>query len=198
MIPIPIRIPIGVEFTAIRQGSKFKPVTCELCGQEYGYFLDLAVQSQETSYLFLDEDGAKQRAADQANQKLAEALKSESGVAPCPKCGQIQQHMFRTARRERPCHIMFAGVVVLCLGGLFTLYTMFRFVADRTFTNDAPVYWLILGSIFALGMVMIVGEWIHVRRWNPNSQPLQARLTLAASRSLTKEAYLEMLKKTKT
>src|SRR5438094_115887 len=58
----PVIIPVGMDYTATVQASTLKPVTCEQCNQEYFYQMTRSAFGESRSVLFINMEGAKNRA----------------------------------------------------------------------------------------------------------------------------------------
>src|SRR4051794_3720855 len=87
---------------AIRQGLPAKEVACEACKQEYIYFPELAAEAQ-----------AAKQGPDVAKNMGMVAVLQDCAIAPCPRCGWIQQEMFPLAREQaRLSFMMLAGILV--------------------------------------------------------------------------------------
>ena len=102
-------IPIGVRYRALAEGSVARFVTCEQCGQGYGYWLDRTTMGTASSYFLIGRDGASQRAWDRAKDTLRRRLQTECDAVPCPHCGWYQEHMIAQARHEKYGWLVRAG-----------------------------------------------------------------------------------------
>lgn len=102
-------IPIGRSYTATVQGSVLKSNRCEKCGAEYVYEIERSATGSGSSLLFLDNDGAEERAATSARDKLYDKLESAVDAVACPSCGWYQRDMARHLKRQ-------SVVIALVLG----------------------------------------------------------------------------------
>jgi hypothetical protein len=93
-----IPIPYAQTFTATTTGSLLKIVQCEKCSRYYGYELVAKVSASDTSFLFLDNEGASSRAVTAAETKLLHTLEASCLPVPCPTCGWYQQNMILRMR----------------------------------------------------------------------------------------------------
>lgn len=80
-------IPYGMDYTAHLSGSILKMVRCEQCAQDYVYVLTRSAEGQGRSLLFLDNEGARERAASRAERRLREKLERSCDPVPCLHCG---------------------------------------------------------------------------------------------------------------
>lgn len=75
-------IPYALERTASATGRRPKFVACEKCGTEYVYLMERKGSGSGTSFLFLDNAGAKERAQQIARVSVYKQL--EEGQDPIP------------------------------------------------------------------------------------------------------------------
>src|SRR5690242_9150309 len=68
---------VGRRYTATVVGSVWKTICCEFCGLEWAYQLTRRAQGTGRSPYFLDNDGARQRASEEANNTLQRQLATE-------------------------------------------------------------------------------------------------------------------------
>jgi hypothetical protein len=96
-----VPIPYAMRYTATLQGQAAKLVCCEQCQFEYVYLIARKASGEGTSWLFVDNQGAQQRAQDAAAERLTAKLERARDVVPCPACGWLQKDMVERARRQR-------------------------------------------------------------------------------------------------
>jgi len=94
-------IPTGMKYTTTLVGREKRDVTCEKCKAEYVYIVSAQGSGTGHSVLFLDEDGAKTRAAGEAYNSMRKQLRHLHLAVPCPVCGWYQEHMVRILKRRR-------------------------------------------------------------------------------------------------
>ena len=92
---------IQTDYRAFRFGAISKYVCCEHCGTDFAYTMIRHAEGHGTSYYFLDEAGAEERANRRAESKVQSALANEVEPVECPKCGRFQADMVQEARRRR-------------------------------------------------------------------------------------------------
>ena len=95
-----VLIPTGANHTATATGSVIKKVRCEHCSVEYVYRMERKVTGRGYSPIFLDNDGASDRAQDSARQKLGEEIDKGTDIVPCPSCGWLQNNMVRKLKKQ--------------------------------------------------------------------------------------------------
>jgi hypothetical protein len=175
-------IPYAMTYTSTMSGQLPKLVNCEGCHQQYVYLVQRTATCEDTSMLFLDNAGAKSRAQAGAEQSLIEELTRAIEPIPCPRCGHIQQHMFESAGMlkyawvdylSKACYVF---ALISFLAGFFGF--MFSSEPRSTIQNL-----LVCGG--AISTVILIGSGIGLSSWkkrlsrtyNPNSEPLEDRLT---------------------
>jgi hypothetical protein len=80
-----VPIPYGKRYTANLTGATLKPVRCEKCYVEYVYRMDRAGSGSGTSLLFLENQGARDRATQRAASELRGLLRWDCDAVPCPR-----------------------------------------------------------------------------------------------------------------
>ncbi len=114
------------------------------------------------------------------------------GVAPCPKCGRIQDGMVPAGRGQRGETLILLGILALCAAALYFPVAMsahadvFRAGAEGQARSTRS--WLIDGGLALAGVVCFAAAWLRVRTYNPNKASREDRLKLASQVSVAKEA----------
>ena len=67
-------IPVGRTYTSTMTGSATKVTTCESCHEEYVYQVERKASGEGSSVMFLDNEGATDRAERAAEKSLRKAL----------------------------------------------------------------------------------------------------------------------------
>jgi hypothetical protein len=172
-------IPIAKTFTTSFWGSACKIVQCDQCKKEYVYQVKRRGQGEGTSVLFLDENGALNRATQRANRDLQKALDSAIEIVPCPACGWIQPEMQILARRQYLSRMKIAGFVVL----LTLFFPCLMLLVTLTDPADEPVPPRLVIEIIVLGLVQILtavallwGRSLACKHYDPNSGDVEIRL----------------------
>lgn len=91
-------IPVGTRYTATVSASVWKTVSCASCPCDFAYKMSRKAQGMGSSPLWLDNEGAKNRASAEANQRLEKLLATQFDVVWCPRCGSYQPSMFPRVR----------------------------------------------------------------------------------------------------
>src|SRR5216110_1925556 len=119
-------IPIGQKYTCTVSGRVVKNVTCVHCNCQYVYVMKREVSGEGTSLLWADNSGAKQRAAESANEMLAKKLEKDCDYVGCPDCGNYQPNMIRK-KRIRRFWAVFGPWLILC----FIAWAAYGFPSHR-------------------------------------------------------------------
>lgn len=117
-----IPIPYGTDYKVEVSGSMLKTCRCEACEADFLYLVERTAEGSGTSLLWLDNQGAKGRAAEAARKGLDKALEKAIDAVPCPACGWLQSDMVRMLKRRRLWWSVGIGIIVsaaLLLWGLF-------------------------------------------------------------------------------
>lgn len=180
-------IPLGTFYTVTRFGSTYKVVECEQCTQRYAYQVRAAAEGYGTSPLYLDNQGAKDRAERQASFALECALRRAVEVVPCPECGWIQKDMQPLARHRHYRRLRI--VAFLLLSGLilplvFVIGIIFwppnpQVRADML--QDAAFFTVVFGLT---GGGLLWWRASACKRFDANATELEGRLALAAQRAV--------------
>lgn len=191
MIPIPYAVDYYVRVT----GREPKVVECEACRHGYVYFLKRAGYGQNTSVFFLDNAGAKARAADQAHAGLEAALATGIDPVPCPQCGWYQAEMVAQARAAHWAGLRYVGYFGACLaagaGGAVVAVGLTGAPADRS---------LLYTYALAIGLPGLA-VWVAAGRlqrrlaaaYDPNAAPAAGRVAVGRSKAMPVEEFVVVL-----
>ncbi|MBI1372714.1 MAG: hypothetical protein GC159_08130 [Phycisphaera sp.] len=94
-------IPIGQRYTATMKGSTMKRADCESCKQAYYYKVERSATGEGSSILWLDNEGASDRASSAAEVALKAALDKAVDLVACPNCGYFQKNMVSRGKWRR-------------------------------------------------------------------------------------------------
>lgn len=111
-------IPVGMKYTSKVRASTLKPVHCEGCGAHFAYRMTREAEGTGSSMLFLDNDGAKQRASDEASAAVRQKLRDEADNIPCPRCGVYQPEMVVRLKSEHHGYLRVIGIIAIIVGAL--------------------------------------------------------------------------------
>jgi hypothetical protein len=115
-MPVPAK---GFE-TSVR-GSAWKAVVCENCDTEYLYQITREALGSSVSWLYLDQQGAQERATRRANAALRRMLEQGQDPVPCPACGWYQQSMIPLLRAAHRRGMILAGGFFVVIAVMFLL-----------------------------------------------------------------------------
>jgi hypothetical protein len=94
-------IPLGQVSTATLKGKAYKNRLCECCNAEFFYLVEREAIGSGSSLLFLDNQGARDRAAANAEKSLQAVLDKAFEIVHCPQCGWLQKEMVAAERKKR-------------------------------------------------------------------------------------------------
>ena len=200
MIPIPL---IWKTYTCTMHGSTVKIVACENCSTEYVYLMERDGVGVGTSWYWLNDDGARDRAKSAAEDLLQSALENDYDPVPCPVCGHYQRSMFPKLLEQKETRAQAAGAGVSCLllalmviASLNTALTLLWSIAYLLDPNDRYFRNLIVGGAILLPLcVLAVVLWFvkraKIRRFDPNSADQQFRISIGRSLAVTRAEFEE-------
>lgn len=189
-------IPIAKFYSAASWGSASKVVQCEHCRKTFAYLVRRRGQGEGTSPLFLDNEGAQQRAAQLAQRDLRNALDKAVEVVPCPACGWIQSDMQALARRQYRPRWKIAGIsllVGLCIPSLMLLGAVQTGPNEPLRVRMVVEILTIMVLQFTAGVGLLVGRALRAEHYDPNGEDVEARLKKGRARAV----LLDELEKTK-
>jgi hypothetical protein len=187
----PVAIP-RKEYSTTLVNHALRTVQCESCQAEYVYVLKCEGVGSGTSVLFLDNEGAKERAAKAAVDMLTEKLENAVDGVPCPNCGWYQADMITHLRSEW-CSAMDVAGLIATVFGLVGLAAS-AVLGYVTWVNAAPngkgptlpqIGWaaIISGIVVAAGLVLFFVRSRLAAGVKPNHEPLDRRLALGRRRA---------------
>lgn len=147
--------------------SAVKEVRCEHCGCEFVYGMSATERGTGTDVMFLDGQGARERAACTAAGRAKMALRLRCSPVPCPDCGWYQADMVEELKQRRLSRLV-VFVLLPALGLCAILWSAREQVAGW---DDRSIGLVLLGILCAA----VVAVAILARRWDPNGDA-QARL----------------------
>jgi hypothetical protein len=149
----------GNVWTAYAQAEGKRAVTCSSCGCQFGYPVELTATGVARSPYFLDEEGAKQRAQERADEQLTRIFDSYVVPMPCPGCGDYQPEMIDAMKRRKypfPFRIRRWMVVVYAVLGMISVATLLGTVIVPNFYNTPLVGGFFVLIPWALATVLLV------------------------------------------
>jgi hypothetical protein len=187
-------IPYALTFTTSMRGRASKHVSCENCSFEYVYIMEATASGEGTSLLFLDNTGARQRAAERAGAALHEHLAQGCEVVPCPPCGAVQQHMLPRARELHLRWMRKTGLIVFAVAGILSIPATVYALVDLMNTGfTALTIGAVLVVVFLVGLggALIIQRRRLCRRYDPNRLPIEDRKRLGQQLAVSKEDFLK-------
>jgi hypothetical protein len=195
---VPIWIPYALDYAAILKGHAPKLVRCEKCQFEYVYLLSRRAKGEATSFLFLDNKGARERAQSRAADRLSQKLEQSCDPVPCPECGWLQAEMIARARHLRYSWMGMTARVLCPIAALF-VFVVILITANlqESRSRDAREFLIAAWSVSALLAAAAIGisvlAWQLPKRLDPNAEDLEIRKQRGKSLALGKEEYLKQL-----
>jgi len=173
-------IPTGSQYFATVQGIVWKIVLCEQCATTYGYRIEVSGSGSGSSFLFLNNEGAKTDASLQAQARFYQNAEKKVVPVPCPVCGWYQERMQRVLRRQiHWAHAAGAGVLALAL--VF-------------FVVPEPAAQIAGAGIAACGLGLVIAGFILRARQDMNSGDPEPRKLLGQSQAVWGEKLTELVK----
>ncbi len=176
-------IPYGSTHYNTATGKARKRVKCEWCETAYQYDLEREVTGTSKNLLFLDGQGASDRAADRAQEKLESAIRYGVDPVPCPSCGKYQEDMFDAARNDYHLALYFGSIGSLILTFVFLVIgvniTEGRKIEMMPLWTKASM----LTCLLLAGFAYLLRKWLTARM-DPNDEPLEQRQAIATERCI--------------
>ncbi len=192
-----VLIPYALTYTTTLQGTVPKLVRCESCAFEYVYLLEANVAGESTSFLFLDNEGARQRLATDADAALRQNRDHGIEVVPCPNCGLVQTHMLARACGQHRLWMRTAGLITLAAAGILVALAIIYTLIDAMgagFTALTVAIWAVLFLVFNAGLGLIFLRSYMANQYDPNGAPAEIRIRLGQELAVSKEEYLKIIR----
>ncbi len=189
-------IPVGLKYDVTLTGRVPKLVRCEQCGHEYVYLLEGTAAGHGSSPLFLDNEGARNRAYETAHVFLDATLRDDCAVVPCARCGHVQAHMLPKARQQYRRWMFTAGLYLLALGGIVAAPAIvLALIDDGARAGDFITLMLATAAavLIAGGLALAYTRLLLARGHDPNALPVEVRKQWGDDLSVSKDEYLKML-----
>jgi hypothetical protein len=190
-----VLIPVGLNYDVTLTGQAPKLVRCEACGYEYVYLLETSASGHGSSLLFLDNEGAQNRAHETAHVVLDAALQHGCAVVPCAQCGHVQAHMIPQARREYRRWMFKTGMYLLVSGAILAAPAILLTMIDNGSRSGHPVtVALAIAAVVLIGSGLIL-PYVRSRlaqKYDPNALTADFRKVWGDSLSVGKDEFIKM------
>jgi hypothetical protein len=174
-------IPTGMRYTATHSACVVKLVNCCHCKKEFVYLMQRTASAERSSPMFLDNEGALDRAKSSANRALQEKLKNEFNIVPCVHCRKYQPEMAKRLRLGHHAWLAILGLIIAALGAAIILVTQWP-DQEREPNATLPISKLLIYPGIGLALVAVyVGLWIT---FDPNDMDEAAKSRLCESPSI--------------
>jgi len=155
-------IPLGTEHTVTSSAWVIRTIQCEECRAFFTYAFEREGKGEAFSPLCLDNEAARNRAADRSTEELTDRLLTDCEPCRCPKCGCFQSGMVKVLQRRRFQWLRKAGVIL----GLLTFISFMIFLHNLSSYSEI---WI--GACVGIGvwLALSITQWIVGRRYDPNA-----------------------------
>jgi hypothetical protein len=196
-MPPAIPIPLALDYTVTYKGTTLRLVRCEHCSSVYGYRVEVVATASDTSLLFLDNEGAQQRASAQAEEEVRRKLADAFAAVPCPECGSYQRHMFPFVQQSYRRWMRVAGLLLLFL--VCPALLIVAYVYDHNpYTPADSLAWLWLylsGGLAGFGgLGLIVARIKLSEQFDPNTGPAETRRKIGAALAISGDQLRDLQK----
>jgi hypothetical protein len=181
-------IPYGIDYTVTLSGSVLKVLRCEQCGTEYGYQMTRSAQGGGTSLLFLDNQGAQDRAAQAASARLVAKLENSCDPVPCPQCGWYQAEMIPRVRRLRYRWLQNTGIALFPISAFLVMAAAIIHAANERQARLPVFVWVFWGVVilgFLAAIALLILYYRLSARYDPNREDVEHRKRAGLARALT-------------
>ena len=195
---MPIPIPYALDYTATVSGQIPKFVTCEKCTMEYVYLMQRSAQGEGTSFLFLNNAGAQDRAQAEAEAALFRKLQKSCDLVPCPSCGWYQNDM--VLRSRKLLHRWITPVLWFITPGaivvlLLALVSTAAIIKNPKNVPLQMVIWSWPGALLLTFAVIASLRWRRKRRacYDINQEEIESRKQLGQKLAMSKQRFLQVM-----
>jgi len=173
-----IPIPLGENYTATLRGAKWKTVQCFNCSGEYFYHMNRSAKCNGFNPLWLDAEGARNRAYEKAQAALTRALDEECDPISCPACGVYQPDMIRLLRVRKWTTVNKWARLILLVHIIMALASSSLYVLLSTLDKRVPRMgyemlkaWMVppFGFVWMWALALLLGAWVVRRSYDPNA-----------------------------
>jgi hypothetical protein len=194
MIPI-----VWLEYRFSKSGSLHKFVECEKCKTTFVYLMQREVHGRGASVYFLDNEGAANRAREEAEVGIWNVLLDDCDPVPCIHCGIYQEQMIRKMKFDREQKRDWLPWVVLLLPFATALLA---FIAWRNYGNAAQPQafraWAVVSLAVAIAWIVSAVSQYRISSFDPNSAPVEDRMARGRQCAVTLAEFEELSKQHET
>jgi hypothetical protein len=171
----------------------FVEARCEQCGHGYGYALTRSARSIGQRWFWQRPEVSRGRALEEARRELDQRLARGVEVAPCPRCGWIQQRLLERARREFFPLQTWPALFAFILAGIALALMVVLGYLEKAFRLNWEQAWLALVATCILmlccGILAFVRQQLRARAYDPNTTPVEEGMARGRHRALTREQF---------
>jgi hypothetical protein len=189
-------------YRAMASGAVHVVVQCAHCDAVFNYRLERTAYAYISQYFSTISQAQKDRAADQAQEKLHNLLDQDFNCIPCPSCGEYQPSMVERLKVEQYRWMLRYQDMLLYLAGLCAVGALIFAVlvlADAAKLEQAD--WLLalgLGLTGFLCATACLGTWAAIKwahgtwtaKYDPND-PAHHQERLAQGKEMAKSGFVE-------
>jgi hypothetical protein len=179
-------IPTGMRYTAKHTASTVKFVHCALCGKDFVYLMQRSATGSGSSPLFLDNQGAKQRAAAAATNSLRSHLQTDFDAVPCVHCKQFQPEMAKRMRFRRHLWLPLVGIAIVVISAIVILIMQQPDPRPRAAPPPPLAPMLIYPAVGLAMIALYVALWIS---FDPNQLSDVRKAKLCKSPAMDRESF---------
>ena len=155
------------KWSVSRVAWTIRVVDCEACGGRYYYEIARAGEGSGTSMMWLDNEGARRRAAERAHDDATADLQTAHDPVPCPYCGHVQAVAIRELAWARMVTPMGVLLLVAAVGVLVPVVMGVRDVARGADPAGAVRAAAVVGGpVVALLLAALAFCRWRIRRFN--------------------------------
>jgi hypothetical protein len=189
-----VQIPYGMKYTVLTCGSMLKAVHCEQCGRDFLYDLYRRAEGTGHSLLFLDNAGAQERAATNAELELARKLERGIDPVPCPFCGLYQSDMIPIIRhRYRGWMRVLGACLILLQFPIGVAFVIIGLRQDWGIEIPWPIVGVLAGLLAVSGFSLLIARFRQAARIDPNGTDVEERKRIGESRACDPEDPTRLL-----
>lgn len=184
-------IPYAKTYHVTARGVVLRNVACEHCRTEFVYALARETAGQGTSVLFLDNQGAQEQAASNAEAELSKQLEIDVDPVPCPSCHLYQTDMIRKLRKDAYWWMSGLAIVSVLVAIIVGAILLSALVNDlRNFSTGVRVVMALITVAGAAGCFGLLQRRKSLSKsYNPNREEFADRRRSCKQAVMLKEEF---------